>query len=249
MVAGVQSRLGERATLPSRVADDLRGRLARREWRQGDQLPTEAVLCRQYGVSRATVRQGLKTLEGQGLIVIRRGRGSFVASDSMIRAGMQELTSITSTIREMGLTPGMVYHHRTLRTATADEVERFKLAAGDRVLDIQRKILADGITVCYSYDVLPLWVFPSDFTPKSLSGSVFAFLAAHDGPTPVRASAQVHAVSNPDAAWDGALADGQLFVLLDQLHFDEEGRPFMHTRGFFIEGRFSFTVVRIAPAR
>lgn len=241
-------RLGNPKTLPTQVADDLRSRLARREWRQGDQLPTEADLVNEYGVSRASVRQALKTLENQGLIVTKRGRGSFVADDAMIRAGMQELTSITSTIAEMGHVPGMIYHHRVIRQAKAAECEMFDLAPSEEVLDIQRKILADNITVAYSYDVLPRWAFPRDFAPDQLTGSVFAYLAAHNGPTPLRALARVHAVTHPQVAWDEDFTDDQLFVLLDQLHFDQQSRPFMHTTSYFIEGRFNFTVVRTSPS-
>jgi len=36
----------------------------------------------------------------------------------------------------------------------------------------------------------------------------------------------------------------QLFVLLDQLHYDKQDRPFMHSRSYFIEGLFPFTVLR-----
>jgi GntR family transcriptional regulator len=242
-------RLGNRKTLPTQLADDLRDRLAKAEWRRGEQLPTEADLVAEYGVSRTTVRQALKTLENQGLIIIRRGRGSFVSSDAMIRAGMQELTSITSTIAQMGHKPDMIYHHRILRPASSEECEIFDLDHGDQVLDIQRKILADDVTVAYSYDVLPRWVFADDFQPDQLTGSVFAFLAAHDGPTPLRALARVHAVARPQVAWDEDFAADQLFVLLDQLHYDQRARPFMHTTSYFIEGRFNFTVVRVSPTR
>lgn len=242
-------RLTHGKALPARLADDLRERLAAHEWRRSERLPTEADLVAAYGVSRATVRQALKTLENQGLIITRAGRGSFVTTDAMIRAGMQELSSITSTIADMGHVPDMIYHHRLVRPATDAELQRFDLSDGDEVLDIQRKILADGITVCYSYDILPRWALPSGFEPKHLTGSVFAYLAQHGGPQPVRALAQVHAVAHPEVAWDEDLAADQLFVLLDQMHYEEAGRPFMHTTGYFIEGRFNFTVVRTTPIR
>jgi GntR family transcriptional regulator len=58
----------------------------------------------------------------------------------------------------------------------------------------------------------------------------------------------VHAVAHPQVAWDEDFTDDQLFVLLDQLHFDQQSRPFMHTTSYFIEGRFNFTVVRTSPS-
>lgn len=235
--------------LPLRLASDLRRRLASAEWSAGDQLPTEAEVGQTYGVSRSTVRQALAMLEAQGLIEIRHGRGSFVsdvADSSLIRAGLQELQSISSTIAEMGHTPGMLYHHRLLRAATATERERFGLPDDAEVLDIQRRIQADGITVAYSYDILPRWAFPPTFRPDDLEGSVFQFLAGHGGPRPRRAVSRVHAVHSTEIAWGDAAAEDSLFVLLDQLHFDDRERPFMHTRSYFVEGRFNFTVIRMS---
>lgn len=239
--------LGNSRALPAQLAEILRSRIMRQEWAEGEKFPTEAELVAAYGVSRVTVRDAMKELGRRGLITIKQGRGSFVSGNSQIRAGMQDLTSITSTIREMGQTPKMIYHHKVVRVANAKERERFSLAKDAKVLDIQRKILADGVTVCYSYDVLPLWVFPADFKTSQLTGSVFSFLKKYDGPTPVRAFAEVHAVINSDAAWDGDVPDNQFYVLLDQMHYDERTRPFMHTQGYFIEGRFNFTVVRTSP--
>lgn len=44
---------------------------------QGEKLPTEAALCRQFGVSRQTVRSALAVLEEKGLIFRRQGSGSY----------------------------------------------------------------------------------------------------------------------------------------------------------------------------
>jgi len=241
---GVVQPIGMQTSLPQQVADSLRARMRARQWAVGEQLPTEAELVAEYGVSRATVRQAIKDLESQSLVVVQRGRGTFMADRAGIHAGMQELASISATIADMGFTPSMRYRRRTIRAATEAELQQFELQDGAEVLDIQRKILADGQTVAFSYDVLPRWAFPADFRPGRLRGSVFGFLAEHGGPRPTRAVAQVHAVRSDTIGWDDDTSGHDLYILLDQLQVDEHGRPFMHSRSFFLEGKFNFTVIR-----
>lgn len=238
------SVLTKQVSLPQQLADELRARIRAKEWSAGDKLPTEAELVSTYGVSRATVRSAIQALESQGHVVVRRGLGTFMTEHSGIHAGLQELTSISATIAQMGLTPSMRYRRRVLRAATDEERTRFSLRHSDRVLDIQRKILADGVVVAYSYDILPRWVFPEQFRAGQLRGSVFGYLAEHDGPRPTRAVAEVHAVRSDVIGWDDDEGEDNLYVLLDQLQFDERGRAFMHSRSFFLEGKFNFTVIR-----
>jgi GntR family transcriptional regulator len=61
------------------IADDLARRITSGEFAVGDGLPTEASLGEQYEASRFTVREALRHLEQQELIVRRQGSGSRVA--------------------------------------------------------------------------------------------------------------------------------------------------------------------------
>src|SRR5581483_7317135 len=51
----------------------IAGRLA-----TGDVLPTEPVLCKEFGFSRTVIREGVKLLEERGLVVVEQGRGTTV---------------------------------------------------------------------------------------------------------------------------------------------------------------------------
>jgi DNA-binding FadR family transcriptional regulator len=76
--------IDERAPAYRVLADDLRSQITSGQLRPGDRLPTEPQLCRDCGVSRSTVREALRLLASQHLIVTTRGvaGGSFVAHPS-----------------------------------------------------------------------------------------------------------------------------------------------------------------------
>jgi GntR family transcriptional regulator, transcriptional repressor for pyruvate dehydrogenase complex len=62
------------------LAEDLREQITSGRLRPGDRLPTEPQLCQTSGLSRSTVREALRLLASQNLIVTTRGvaGGSFV---------------------------------------------------------------------------------------------------------------------------------------------------------------------------
>jgi DNA-binding FadR family transcriptional regulator len=68
---GTARKLKTSETLARDVVRDI----LNRGLQTGDHLPSEAVMLEQYGVSRESLREGLRLLEVQGLIILRRGPG------------------------------------------------------------------------------------------------------------------------------------------------------------------------------
>jgi GntR family transcriptional regulator len=65
-------------SLHGQVMQDLLARIFDGRVKAGDALPTEEELCRQFGVSRITVRRAIADLAVRGLVSRKRGVGSFV---------------------------------------------------------------------------------------------------------------------------------------------------------------------------
>jgi GntR family transcriptional regulator, transcriptional repressor for pyruvate dehydrogenase complex len=56
-----------------KVAEALMERILDRTLSDGDRLPSETELARQFGVNRSTVREAVRELQGNGLLARRRG--------------------------------------------------------------------------------------------------------------------------------------------------------------------------------
>jgi GntR family transcriptional regulator, transcriptional repressor for pyruvate dehydrogenase complex len=63
-----------------KVAGALRDRILGRTLRDGDRLPPEMELARQFGVHRSTVREALRELQSTGLLVRRAGSKRFAVT-------------------------------------------------------------------------------------------------------------------------------------------------------------------------
>jgi GntR family transcriptional regulator len=75
------------------LANILRRQISEGLFRPGDQLPSEAQLCRRYEVSPMTVRRSINLLAAQDVVSTAQGRGTFVKALELSAASfdLQEL--------------------------------------------------------------------------------------------------------------------------------------------------------------
>lgn len=66
------------ARLATVVVEELAARIIAGTLPEGSVLPTESVLCDEFGFSRTVLREGLKLLEERGLVRVEQGRGTTV---------------------------------------------------------------------------------------------------------------------------------------------------------------------------
>jgi GntR family transcriptional regulator, transcriptional repressor for pyruvate dehydrogenase complex len=91
--------MGSSEPLFLRVAEQIERFVAGNGLAPGDRLPGERELCELLGVSRASVREALRSLETRGLVRVRHGKGVFVAAPDEGERALQRF----SRLREVGL--------------------------------------------------------------------------------------------------------------------------------------------------
>ena len=64
------------------VLSNIRNMIMKKELKPGDRVPTETEICEAFAVSRGPVREAMKILSALGIVEIRRGQGTFIATSS-----------------------------------------------------------------------------------------------------------------------------------------------------------------------
>ncbi len=76
-------KLDKRSTQPlyAQLKDLLNERIQQGAYQAGQQIPSELALCEELDLSRPTVRQAIAELVTEGILVIVKGKGTFVAAE------------------------------------------------------------------------------------------------------------------------------------------------------------------------
>jgi GntR family transcriptional regulator len=147
------------------IADFFRSAIARGELHQGDQLPSEAQLMQYYGVARMTIRNAMKLLQDEGLVVAEHGRGVYVrsrppvkrlASDRFARRHRKEgKAAFITEAEQVGGSPqvDMINVHED--RPPAEIADRLKLPDEASVVIRSRRYLLDGRPVETAVSYIP----------------------------------------------------------------------------------------------
>jgi DNA-binding GntR family transcriptional regulator len=134
------------------LARVLRYGVASGRLRPGDQLPSEAQLCRRYGVSPMTVRRAVNILVDQGVVSAEQGRGTFVKSVA-IGAATFQLSELQSLFSDPEQTSVQLLETRIVR---ADEriARKLSLPVRQRTIFIRRLLRTDDVPTFYHREYL-----------------------------------------------------------------------------------------------
>jgi GntR family transcriptional regulator len=202
-------------------------------------FPGELALVEQYGVSRHTVRQALRQLRADGVIVAERGRQPRVAPPE-IHQPMGALYSLFASVEAHGLRQHSVVRALDTR-ADAQVAERLELEASTPLVYLERLRLAGDEPLALDRVWLPAALaaplLSADFTHTAL----YTELAARLGIRLEHGHEEVHAVI-PTVAERALLdcgPDVAAFSIDRRSHAD--GRPFEWRHTLVRGDRFALT--------
>lgn len=233
-------RLVIRADSPilyEQVKNAILERIASGEFKPGDKLPTEEDLCRQYGVSRITVRRALNDIAAQFLVVRKRGIGTVVTR----RLADKRVFTFTGHFHDRSL-----YKTRKLlavtESASAEVAEALEIRRGDPVQHVRRIVMQRGHPMTLVDAYMP---GTADEQPSRSRENLESPIRSdvHYPGRPAERAEQVLEATIADAlvAESLGLPLGRPVMKARRVYFSGAGKPVRYTLMVYHPDRYRFT--------
>jgi GntR family transcriptional regulator len=216
------------------------------ETEPGDRLLNEPDLARQLGVSRATLREAMRTFETQGLIRRRQGSGTYVVRPShVIESGLEVLESIETLSNRIGLKVSVGELVVDYRPGTQDECKALELETGERIMHLSRVIMADDRPAAYLVDILPEKILSREEIDVGFTGSVLDVLLQKGTPSLMTSLTEITAAgADQRVARALGIQRGAVLLQFNALLYSSNGKVVDYSKSYFLPGYFRFHVVR-----
>ncbi|MCC6147397.1 MAG: GntR family transcriptional regulator [Anaerolineaceae bacterium] len=239
----------ESASLTRVCIDAIREAILTGKYAEGDQLPSEAELGKMLGVSRTTLREALRTIEEQGLIVRRRGLGTFVAG-LPIAKDLSLNFGITKMIKEAGHIPGTkgvkIYKEAVSPSMAVD----LKIKEDSTIIVVERVRTQDGQPIAWSVNTIPLERVGEnalgEFKPET--ESLYEYYASTLKINIVYGNAELLPIAaTTQLATILEVRKGCPLMRITQIDYDTGSYPILHSVDYHIPGSSKFIIKRKGP--
>lgn len=195
---------------------------------QDDAIPPERDLALEYGVSRITVRKAIDDLAQEGLLVRRRGAGTFVAA--RVEKSFSKLSSFSEDMITRGRQPSSEWLSRSAGAVTPEEALSLGLSPGTPVYRFQRLRFADEIPMAVEYSTIVGHCLPD---VDAVKDSLYTALEA-SGCRPVRALQRLRAIHFPlDQSRRLGVDAGHAGLFIERRGFLADGDAVEFTQSYY----------------
>jgi DNA-binding GntR family transcriptional regulator len=234
-----------RPSLVEQVRQGLLADLTSGRLEPGAKLANENELAERFAVSRSTIREAVGSLMDAGYLVRRHGSGTYVTASPRTRHPLETTVSYTAMIRDAGHRPAETVVSKALRAPADEERRLLGLADADALIDVERVRFAGRRPVIYSRDRIPATLL-GDYSEEALDSSLYAILARAGHPVASATAQLLPTLANAKLARLLMVKRGTPLLHIDQVDYDERGRPVMLSHEWHVADAFDLVVNRRA---
>ena len=226
--------------LYSQLKELLRDRIVEGVYPPLSKMPSEHTLCRDFSVSRITVRQALGDLQKEGLIFKVHGKGTFVAKPKAFQ-NVSQLKGLGESLQEQGLEViNRLVHLQTI-PCPKRVAQRLQLTEHEPVVQIKRIRLINREPTSLEITYLPLALGERLKNADLVSRDIFLILENDCGVELGHADLGIDAIlADHETALLLAVEEGSPIMRIERLTHDQQGRPIDYEHLYYRGDAFQY---------
>jgi GntR family transcriptional regulator len=230
-----------------KIAADIKEDILNGNYKPNEQLPFEKELCERFDASRMTVKKSLDLLVAEGLIVKRRGSGTYIKDITE-----EEIQSIIEKKQFSGLTNTSFGHDVTskvldFKIVKADEniANTFKIDIDEFVYFIHRVRYVDEEPMAIEKIYMPLSIV-RNLKLDDVKGSIYNFLKNKLGLKiqSVHSTIRIKKVDECDKE-NLLLKDDEMVAEVEKVVYLDNGKPFEYSFARHRYDKFEFKAITV----
>lgn len=230
------------------VIDFISEDIKNKTYPPGSKLPSEGELASGYSVSRVTLREALRGLEEEGVIIRRHGIGTFVRDRKIMP--IQKLSKILSAslmFAKAGLEDQFEKVQCQNIPAPRKIAEKLQIPPGRKVWEVERLRTIGKQPAIYSLDYFPASIVPvgKEDELKKFTHSLYRFLSEVCGQVPVKGQCILKPMVGEDhLSAIMKMPRKTLLIYMESVDFNQNQQPIICAREYYLAELFEFQVER-----
>lgn len=229
------------------IKEELLHRIKSNKYKQGDQIPTELDLCKDFDVSRTTVRAALNQLTLEGYLVRQQGKGTYVADPKLSQTLSHTVKRYSDQIAVQGKKAEITLISINVIPATEILQQSLEVAINDPIQRIERVRKANGAPTQYEISYIP-WSVAPGITQKHAETSLYAAFKDVFGVHIAKTTEHVEiALSDERSSKYLEYEAGLPCFYIETIAVDEKGKRVEFSRSYFRGDKTNFMIERNYP--
>ncbi|GEM01525.1 GntR family transcriptional regulator [Halolactibacillus halophilus] len=237
--------MAEKQALHAFIKEELIERIKSKDYKVGDQFPTELEICDEFNVSRTTVRIALSQLVQEGYLIRQRGRGSFVAEPKAHQTLSPTNEHFGQQLKAQGKKGEIIAKSIEVIAAKGSIQERFGLNEADPIQKIKRTRMVNNEITQYEIAYIP-WQIAPGIKKEQVENSLYQTLTK-DYNIDIHKTTEILEITLADKDISHYLdcEVGHPCFFIETIAEDKTGRVIEFSRSYFRGDKTSFKVERL----